>query len=248
MAIEYFCCFHSYRRKIAKLSDQEVGRLFRALLAYSESGEMQELTGRESVAFDFIADDIDRAKEAYDAKCTQNKLNRSKQQPSTTVDDRGQPWTTVDDRGQPSTTVHKTKTKRKTETKTETKSITPPTPSQGEPGEFDGMSEALVAAVQDWLAYKAEKRQGYKATGRRSLLSEIKNNVSTYGEEAVIAVIRQSMAANYQGILFAKLAERDRYAKKSERPASQVEATYTPPAGGDDLDLLEALILGGAEQ
>ena len=238
MAIEYFCCFHSYRRKIAKLSDQEVGRLFRALLAYSESGEMQELTGRESVAFDFIADDIDRAKEAYDAKCTQNKLNRSKQQPSTTVDDRGQP----------STTVHKTKTKRKTETKTETKSITPPTPSQGESGEFDGMSEALVAAVQDWLAYKAEKRQGYKATGRRSLLSEIKNNVSTYGEEAVIAVIRQSMAANYQGILFAKLAERDRYAKKSERPASQVAATYTPPTGGDDLDLLEALILGGAEQ
>lgn len=248
MAIEYFCCFHSYRRKIAKLSDQEVGRLFRALLAYSESGEMQELTGRESVAFDFIADDIDRAKEAYNAKCTQNKLNRSKQQPWTTVDDRGRPSTTVDDRGQPSTTVHKTKTKRKTETKTETKSITPPTPSQGESGEFDGMSEALVAAVQDWLAYKAEKRQGYKATGRRSLLSEIKNNVSTYGEEAVIAVIRQSMAANYQGILFAKLAERDRYAKKSERPASQVEATYTPPAGGDDLDLLEALILGGAEQ
>ena len=248
MAVEYFCCFHSYRRKIAKLSDQEVGRLFRALLAYSESGEMQELTGRESVAFDFIADDIDRAKEAYNAKCTQNKLNRSKQQPWTTVDDRGQPSTTVDDRGQPSTTVHKTKTKRKTETKTETKSITPPTPSQGEPGEFDGMSEALVAAVQDWLAYKAEKRQGYKATGRRSLLSEIKNNVSTYGEEAVIAVIRQSMAANYQGILFAKLAERDRYAQKSERPASQVAATYTPPAGGDDLDLLEALILGGTEQ
>ena len=232
MAIEYFCCFHSYRRKIAKLSDQEVGRLFRALLAYSESGEMQELTGRESVAFDFIADDIDRAKEAYDAKCTQNKLNRSKQQPSTTVDDSGQP----------STTVHKTKTKRKTETKTETKSITPPTHSQGESGEFDGMSEALVAAVQDWLAYKAEKRQGYKATGRRSLLSEIKNNVSTYGEEAVIAVIRQSMAANYQGILFAKLAERDRYAKKSERPASQVEATYTPPAGEGDLALLEKLI------
>ena len=193
---------------------------------------MQELTGRESVAFDFIADDIDRAKEAYDAKCTQNKLNRSKQQP----------WTTVDDRGQPSTTVHKTKTKRKTETKTETKSITPPTPSQGESGEFDGMSEALVAAVQDWLAYKAEKRQGYKATGRRSLLSEIKNNVSTYGEEAVIAVIRQSMAANYQGILFAKLAERDRYAKKSERPASQVEATYTPPTGEGDLALLEKLI------
>lgn len=62
MAIEYFCCYHSYARKLAKLSDQEVGRLFRALLKYSETGEAQELTGRESVAFDFIADDIDRWK------------------------------------------------------------------------------------------------------------------------------------------------------------------------------------------
>lgn len=60
--MEYFCCYHSYKIKLAKLSDQEVGRLFRALLEYSETGETQELTGRESIAFDFIAYDIDLAK------------------------------------------------------------------------------------------------------------------------------------------------------------------------------------------
>ena len=235
MAMEYFCCFHSYRRKIAKLSDQEVGRLFRALLAYSASGETPELAGREAVAFDFIADDIDRAKEAYAAKCAQNKRNRSKQQP----------WTTADDRTQPSAAVQKTKreTEAETKTKTETKGPTPPAPAQGEPGEFDGMSKALVTAVQDWLAYKEEKRQGYQATGRRNLLAEIRDNAGTYGDAAVIAVIRQSMAANYQGILFARLAERGpgetRHAKRS---ASQVAATYTPPAGEGDLALLEKLI------
>lgn len=84
MAMEYFCCYHSYARKLAKLSDQEVGRLLRALLKYSETGEAQELTGRESVAFDFIADDIDRAKENYEAKCKQNRENRL----STTVNGR----------------------------------------------------------------------------------------------------------------------------------------------------------------
>lgn len=78
MAIEYFCCYHSYRRKIAKLSDQEVGRLFRALLEYSELGETQELAGREAVAFDFIADDIDRAKENYESKCKQLQANATK--------------------------------------------------------------------------------------------------------------------------------------------------------------------------
>ncbi len=78
MAIEYFCCYHSYLRKIAKLSDQEVGRLFRSLLTYSETGEAQELAGREAVAFDFIADDIDRAKEAYAKKCAALKANGEK--------------------------------------------------------------------------------------------------------------------------------------------------------------------------
>lgn len=73
--MEYFCCYHSYRRKVAKLSDQEVGRLFRALLEYSETGETQELAGRESIAFDFIADDIDRAKKVYEEKCAQNAKN-----------------------------------------------------------------------------------------------------------------------------------------------------------------------------
>lgn len=68
MAMEYFPCFYAYRRKIVKLSDQEVGRLFRSLMEYGETGETQELTGREALAFDFIADDIDRAKANYEAK------------------------------------------------------------------------------------------------------------------------------------------------------------------------------------
>lgn len=75
MAMEYFCCYHSYLKKCEKLSDQEVGRLFRALLLYSETGETQELSGRESIAFDFIADDIDRAKKNYEDKCRKNAEN-----------------------------------------------------------------------------------------------------------------------------------------------------------------------------
>lgn len=78
MELEYFPCYHSYAKKLAKLSDQEVGRLFRSLLEYSETGETQELTGRESVAFDFIAYDIDRAREAYKKKCESNSENGKK--------------------------------------------------------------------------------------------------------------------------------------------------------------------------
>lgn len=68
MPIEYFCCYHDYHKKLARLSDQEVGRLFRALLLYSATGSSPELAGRESIAFDFIAAEIDRAKQHYEER------------------------------------------------------------------------------------------------------------------------------------------------------------------------------------
>lgn len=89
--LEYFPWYNSYCKRLAKLSDQEVGRLVRALAKYNETGETQELTGRESVAFDFIAVDIDRAKETYCKKCETNRNNR--QQATTVDDDRQQPST-----------------------------------------------------------------------------------------------------------------------------------------------------------
>ena len=58
-----------YLERLAKLSDQEVGRMVRALAEYHATGKEPELTGRESVAFDFIKADIDRADKSYQTKC-----------------------------------------------------------------------------------------------------------------------------------------------------------------------------------
>lgn len=93
MGREFFKCFHSYREKCKKLSDQELGRLFRALMEYSESGTAPELTGRESIAFDFIADEIDRDKSAYSETCRKNKENGTK------ATERYRPLPTATDRG-----------------------------------------------------------------------------------------------------------------------------------------------------
>ena len=101
MALEYFCCFNSYRKKTRNLSDSELGRLFRALMLYNETGEKTQLNGREETAFDFIAEDIDASKERYEAKCTQNKANRG--QRSTTA---------VNDGERTSTNVPQTKNKK----------------------------------------------------------------------------------------------------------------------------------------
>jgi len=60
-------------------------------------------------------------------------------------------------------------------------------------------------AVKDWVKYKTEKRQAYKETGLKCLLTEIENRVRQHGEQAVIDVIRQSMGNNWQGIAWDRI-------------------------------------------
>lgn len=106
MPMTGFICQDVYLSKLAKLSDQEVGRLMRALMQYHASGEEPELTGRESVAFDFIKDDIDRAEAAYQAKCNKNRQNRATtsddgyERPSTNDNERERPSTNDNERPQ----------------------------------------------------------------------------------------------------------------------------------------------------
>lgn len=78
-----------------------------------------------------------------------------------------------------------------------------------------GYNEFLLETIKDWLAYKKEKRQGYGERGLKSLLTQLKNRVSEYGEDAVIEVIQESMAANYMGITWDKLKNQNRQQKPS---------------------------------
>lgn len=63
----------------------------------------------------------------------------------------------------------------------------------------------LRGKIEEWLKYKWEKKEFYKETGFKSLLKQIEKQVETYGEEAVIEVIDESMANNWKGIIFDKL-------------------------------------------
>lgn len=146
MALEYFPWYNSYFKKCEKLTDQELGRLVRALSMYSVTGERQELAGRESIAFDFIADDIDRAKEAYDEKCAKNKKN---------IESRYE-------RIQSNTTVYEgyqTKTKTKDKSKTKDKdNISPPN------GGRDTRAKRFIPpSVDEVKAYCTEMSYGVDA-------------------------------------------------------------------------------------
>ena len=63
-------------------------------------------------------------------------------------------------------------------------------------------SPVLQEAFDLWLKYKRERREALKPVGMKMLISRIRKNVETYGADAMAEVIRNSMANNYQGIIY----------------------------------------------
>lgn len=99
MKMSGFICQDEYLSKTSKLTDSELGRLFRALMAYHITGEVSDLGTRLEMAFDFIRDDIDRDDVSYQKKCKQASENRrgGSSQEKTDVNARQRPST--DDNG-----------------------------------------------------------------------------------------------------------------------------------------------------
>ena len=95
-------------------------------------------------------------------------------------------------------------------------------------------SPAMIAKVNEWLDYKAEKRQAYQSTGLKLLIAQIGQQSRQHGEAAVMQLMDACMAANYQGIIWDKLGR----AAASQQPTSEAPVSY-------DIGRLEAGVLEG---
>lgn len=84
MAREYFCAYHSFREWMRMLTDAEKGRLFDALLVYSETGEQLSLGGKEAALFPAMKWQIDRDAQQYEEKCRVQSDNAKKRWDATT--------------------------------------------------------------------------------------------------------------------------------------------------------------------
>ena len=89
---------------------------------------------------------------------------------------------------------------------------------------LDTLSPGLRGAVEDWLRYKAERREPYKPQGLKSLVTVAKNNAERYGDAAVEKVIYESMSGNYKGIIFDRLAEKARKEQGGAKKPNQVQS------------------------
>ena len=72
---------------------------------------------------------------------------------------------------------------------------------------FDGrsFSPQMQDRIQEWLDYKKERRETYKPTGLKNLLTQIENNLKLHTEDEVMTLISNCMASNYKGIIWNKL-------------------------------------------
>lgn len=78
-------------------------------------------------------------------------------------------------------------------------------------------SPNIETVVLEWVAYKTEKRQAYKETGLKNLLTQIENKIREHGDQKVIDVIRLSMSQNWQGIIWDKIGAGNSQSAKPNR-------------------------------
>ena len=91
-------------------------------------------------------------------------------------------------------------------------------PKPKEPDLAERFSEPVLSAVRDWITYKQERREAYKAVGLKSLLTEIENRVKRHGAAAVAEVIRLSMANNWKGIIWDRIKDAPKQAEAKAEP------------------------------
>ncbi len=70
-----FILYNDYHRHINRLSDEDAGRLFKAIFVYSMTGEVPPLSDSADMAFSFIQAQLDRDREKFAEVCRRRSEN-----------------------------------------------------------------------------------------------------------------------------------------------------------------------------
>ena len=73
-----FKLYNDYKKHFDQMTDEDAGKVIKAILAYVNFEDFPELDGAAGMAFSFIEAQLSRDRIAYDKKCETNKVNGSK--------------------------------------------------------------------------------------------------------------------------------------------------------------------------
>ena len=222
-----FTFWKSFFESGNELPKEQEAELYRSIVIYAFLEEEPTCSGAVKASFNALKPNLDKAikrsKTLKKTEATETKTKPKQNQTRTKTKPNANQNETKND----SSPVY---TDTDTDTDTGTLTITPPPPSVDEMGYSPELSEA----VKDWLSYKKEKRENYKLTGLKTLLTQIKQYAEKYGNKAVIDLIHESMSSNYKGIVFDRLSKARGAPKKDAFP----QRNY-------DYDALEKKLLNG---
>lgn len=210
-----FTFYRSYYEAIRHLSKKDRETVLMAVCAYALDNVEPTLTGVAASVFILIRPTLDSGRIK-----AENRINKRE---STAEQNENKPGTNQkqtknkpeSNRNQNDNKTEQTGNEKEKEREKEVEeeserendsSISYP-PSSPHKGDEDAVRERgfcpeLEEAVQSWLRYKRERREGYKPTGLAKLLTQIDHEARDYGAAAVVDVMGKSMSANYQGIIW----------------------------------------------
>lgn len=190
-----FTFYRSYRDALRALPPKEFKAAVLAICDYALDEVEPDLTGIPNSVFILIRPTLDsgRIKAANRAKKTGTNAEQTQNEKKTkSKQTRKEKEGEKEGEGEG---------EREKEREKENDSSPPIVPPDG----LAALSPALRGAVEDWMQYKAEKREPYKPQGLKSLISKVKNSADRYGDDAVVEMIQQCMSNNWRGIIFDRL-------------------------------------------
>lgn len=85
------------------------------------------------------------------------------------------------------------------------------------------ISDVMADKLREWFKYKTERKDGYKEQGMKSLLKQVANKVSFYGDTAVCNLIDECMSNGWKGIIWDKLQSSSAYRNSGDRIGNRVK-------------------------
>ena len=201
----FYDSFYRALSRIRKKADR--ADAYDAIVAYALTGEepdLDKLSDAAAIAFEVIRPNLDASR---------RKAASGKQGGKAKKQTGSKPEANASN-GEAKPKQEKEQEKDKEQDKDKEQMLYTPIPPKGdapalEQPEVDlsGLSPAMQAKLNQWLAYKKERRESYKPTGLQALVTRIRSSVDKYGEHAVCELIDNSMSSGYQGILFDRLQQ-----------------------------------------
>ena len=108
------------------------------------------------------------------------------------------------------TTIEESKKVRREEIKKRVSKDTPKETPEDIISQYD-FSEAMVIKIKEWLKYKSVRRETYKSTGLTALLNRVSQKSGEYGENPVMALMDESMANGWRGIIWDRLKGEEKH-------------------------------------